>query len=49
MENQIEQAIENLQIAINRNPEESREMAKNDCCFDAIRNNKHFQKLIYKA
>ncbi len=46
LQNNIEQAIENLQIAINLNPEEYREMAKTDSDFDAIRNNDRFQALI---
>lgn len=47
LQNNIEQAIENLQTAINLNPEEYREMAKKDSDFNAIRNNKRFQKLIH--
>ena len=49
LQNNIEQAIENLQIAITLNPKECQEMAKNDSCFDAIRNYKRFQELIHKA
>ncbi len=49
LQNNIEQAIENLQIAINLNPEKYQKMAKTDRDFDTIRDNERFQKLIYKT
>lgn len=45
----IENAIINLQQAIDLNAKQHQEMAKNDSCFDAIRNNERFQALVYNA
>ncbi|OCQ89762.1 prenyltransferase [Nostoc sp. MBR 210] len=42
----IEQTLENLQQAINLNPDEYRESAKTDSDFDNIRHDKRFQALI---
>ena len=42
----IEQSLENLQKAINLNPDEYRKMAKTDSDFDAIREDERFQALI---
>jgi hypothetical protein len=42
----IEQALKNLQQAINLNPDEYREMAKTDSDFDSIRDDERFQLLI---
>ncbi|QLE42510.1 tetratricopeptide repeat protein [Nostoc sp. C052] len=42
----IEQALENLQKAINLNHDEYRKMAKTDSDFDAIREDERFQALI---
>jgi hypothetical protein len=42
----IEQAIENLQQAINLNPDEYRQMAKTDSDFDSVREDERFQALI---
>jgi tetratricopeptide (TPR) repeat protein len=46
LQSNIEQALENLQQAINLSPEEVREMAKADSDFDSIRDDKCFQALI---
>ena len=43
---QIYQAIQNLQQAINLNPEKYREMAKTDSDFDSLRSHTRFQALI---
>ncbi|MEA5565652.1 TPR end-of-group domain-containing protein, partial [Anabaena sp. UHCC 0399] len=48
IENNIEKAIENLQIAINFNPEECREWAKNNSDFDSIRDDERFKALMQK-
>ena len=45
LQGNIEQAIENLQIAINLHPE-VREWAKTDSDFDAIREDERFQALL---
>ena len=42
----IEQVLENLQQAINLNPDEYRKMAKTDSDFDGIREDERFQALI---
>jgi tetratricopeptide (TPR) repeat protein len=46
LQGNINQAIENLQIAINLNPEKWREWAKTDTDFDSIRDDERFQALI---
>jgi superkiller protein 3 len=46
LQGNVEQAIENLQQAINLNPDENREMAKTDSDFDKIREDERFQALI---
>jgi tetratricopeptide (TPR) repeat protein len=46
LQGNIEQAIENLQQAINLSPDEYREMAKTDSYFDSIREDERFQLLI---
>ena len=46
LQNQIELALENLQKAIQLNPEKYREMAKTDSEFDNIRHDPRFQALI---
>ena len=46
LQNNIEQALKNLQQAINLNPDEYREMAKTDSDFDNIRDDERFQALI---
>jgi tetratricopeptide (TPR) repeat protein len=46
LQNNIEQAIKNLQTAINLHSDEFREMAKTDSDFDAIREDERFQELI---
>ena len=46
LQNNIEQAIENLKQAIKLNPKEYIEMAKTDTDFNSIRNHNSFQKLI---
>jgi tetratricopeptide (TPR) repeat protein len=42
----IDQAIYNLEQAINLNPEECRKSATNDSVFDNIRNDARFQALL---
>ncbi len=42
----VDLAIENLQQAINLNPNEYREAAKTDSVFDSIRGDNRFQALI---
>ncbi|MEG4939339.1 hypothetical protein QUA80_03800 [Microcoleus sp. F4-D5] len=42
----MDQAIQNLQQAINLNPDKYREMAKTDSDFDSIRSHPQFQALI---
>jgi tetratricopeptide (TPR) repeat protein len=46
LHSQIDQAIQNLQQAINLNPDKYREMAKTDSDFDSIRSHTRFQALI---
>ena len=46
MQGDVEQAIENLQQAINLSPDEYREMAKSDLDFDSIREDERFQALL---
>ncbi|TAG52363.1 MAG: hypothetical protein EAZ28_29560, partial [Oscillatoriales cyanobacterium] len=46
LHSQIDQAIQNLQQAINLNPDEWREMAKTDSDFDSMRSDVRFQALI---
>jgi predicted HTH domain antitoxin len=46
LQGDVEQAIENLQQAINLSPEKYREMAKTDSDFDSIRDSERFQALI---
>ena len=46
LQSNIEQAIENLQIAINLHPEEVREWTKTNSDFDAIREDERFQALL---
>jgi len=46
LQGNINQAIENLQIAINLNPQKWREWAKTDTDFDSIRDDERFQALI---
>ncbi|NET57961.1 MAG: tetratricopeptide repeat protein [Symploca sp. SIO2E6] len=46
LQNNIDLAIENLQQAIQLNPDENREMAKTDSDFDNIRSEPRFQALI---
>ncbi|HAG83914.1 MAG TPA: hypothetical protein DCL61_22885, partial [Cyanobacteria bacterium UBA12227] len=46
LQSQIELALENLQQAINLNPDESRQIAKTDSDFDSIRSDNRFQALI---
>lgn len=46
LQKQIKLALENLQKAIQLNPEKYREMAKTDSDFDNIRHNPRFQALI---
>jgi tetratricopeptide (TPR) repeat protein len=43
LQSQIDQAIQNLEQAINLNPDEWREMAKTDSDFDSIRSHPQFQ------
>jgi tetratricopeptide (TPR) repeat protein len=46
LQSQIDKAIQNLQQAINLNPDECREIAKTDSDFDSIRSHTRFQALI---
>jgi tetratricopeptide (TPR) repeat protein len=46
LQNQIELALENLQKAIQLDPEKYREMAKTDSDFVNIRHDRRFQALI---
>ncbi len=46
LQGNIEQAIQNLQVAINLNPEECGKWAKTDSNFDSIREDERFQALI---
>jgi tetratricopeptide (TPR) repeat protein len=46
LRSQIEQAIQNLQQAIDLNPDKYREMAKTDSDFDSMRSHPQFQALI---
>lgn len=46
LQGNIEQAVYNLQQAINLNLEECRERVKTDSNFDSIRNDKRFQVLL---
>ena len=46
LEGNVDLAIENLQQAINLNPNEYREAAKTDSVFDGIRGDNRFQALI---
>ncbi|BBC26334.1 tetratricopeptide repeat protein [Pseudanabaena sp. ABRG5-3] len=46
LQNQIELALENLQKAIQLDPEKYRELAKTDSDFDNIRHDPRFQALI---
>jgi hypothetical protein len=46
LHSQVDLAIENLQKAINLNPDECREMAKTDSDFDSLRSDERFQTLI---
>jgi tetratricopeptide (TPR) repeat protein len=46
LQGNIEQALENLQQAINLSPDKYREMAKTDSDFDNIRKDERFQALI---
>ena len=46
LHSQIDQAIQNLQQAIDLNPDEYREMAKTDSDFDSVRSHTRFQALI---
>jgi superkiller protein 3 len=46
LQGNIEQALENLQHAINLSPDEYREMAKTNSDFDSIRDDERFQILI---
>ena len=46
LQGNIEQALENLQKAINLNPDQWREWAKTDSDFDSIRGDERFQTLI---
>jgi superkiller protein 3 len=46
LQGNLEQAIENLQQAINLSPDEYREMGKTDSDFDSIREDERFQALI---
>jgi tetratricopeptide (TPR) repeat protein len=46
LQGNIEQAIENLQQAINLSPDECREWAKTDSDFDSIREDERFHALI---
>jgi tetratricopeptide (TPR) repeat protein len=46
LQRNIEQALKNLQQAINLNPNKYREMAKTDSDFDKIRDDERFQLLI---
>jgi len=46
LQNQIELSLENLQKAIQLDPDESCEMAKTDSDFDNIRHDPRFQALI---
>ncbi|NET60559.1 MAG: tetratricopeptide repeat protein [Symploca sp. SIO2E6] len=46
LQNNIDLAIQNLQQAINLNPDKYREMAKTDSDFDNIRSEPRFQELI---
>jgi tetratricopeptide (TPR) repeat protein len=46
LQNQVELALENLQRAIELEPERCREMAKTDTDFDGIRGDVRFQELL---
>jgi tetratricopeptide (TPR) repeat protein len=46
LQNQVELALENLQRAIELEPETYREMAKTDTDFDGIRGDVRFQELL---
>lgn len=46
LQNQIELALENLQRAIELEPERCREVAKTDTDFDGIRGDVRFQELL---
>lgn len=46
LQGNVEQAIENLQQAINLSPDKCREAAKADSAFDSIREDERFQALI---
>ncbi|MTJ07864.1 tetratricopeptide repeat protein, partial [Anabaena sp. UHCC 0204] len=46
LQGNIEKAIENLQIAININPDTVKKWAKTDLDFDAIREDERFQSLL---
>ena len=46
LQNVIELALENLQKAIQLNPDHYRKLAKTDSDFDNIRHNQRFQALI---
>ena len=46
LENQVELALENLQRAIELEPERFRELAKTDADFDGIRGDVRFQELL---
>jgi tetratricopeptide (TPR) repeat protein len=46
MQGNVERAIETLQQAINKSPDEYREVAKTDSAFDSIREDERFQALI---
>jgi Uma2 family endonuclease len=46
LQGNVEQAIENLQQAINLSPDKYRELAKTDSVFDSLRQDERFQALI---
>lgn len=46
LQGDIEQALENLQNAINLSPDKYREMARTDSDFDGIREDERFEALI---
>jgi tetratricopeptide (TPR) repeat protein len=46
LQGDVEQALENLQQAINLSPDKYREMAKTDSDFDSLREDERFQALI---
>jgi superkiller protein 3 len=46
LQGNVDIAIENLQQAINLNPDKYREMAKTESDFDSIREDGRFQALI---